>query len=100
MCPTRTQCKRAQCKPYSTGSRERVQILVKHRLKSNALLSVTTVTLYVTCSAILGLLDKDDDPKASHELLITERVLQISQIGAEILLFECERVGQPKYNKK
>ena len=39
---------------------------------------------YVTCSAILGLLDKDDDLRASHELLNTERILYISQKGAEI----------------
>ena len=36
----------------------------------------------------LGLLDKDDDLRASHELLNTERTLQISKIGAEILLLE------------
>ena len=29
----------------------------------------------VTCSAIWGLLDTDDDLKASHELLNTERIL-------------------------
>ena len=29
---------------------------------------------YVTCSAIWGLLDEDDDLRASHELLNTERV--------------------------
>ena len=38
----------------------------------------------MTCSAILGLLDKDDDLRASHELLNTERILKIFQIGAEI----------------
>ena len=37
-----------------------------------------------TCSAILALLDKDDDLRARHELLNTERILQIFQIGAEI----------------
>ena len=26
----------------------------------------------MTCAAILGLLDKDDDPRASHELLNTD----------------------------
>ena len=31
--------------------------------------------IYVTCSAIWGLLDKDDDLRASHELLNTERIL-------------------------
>ena len=31
--------------------------------------------IYVTCSAILGLVDKDDDVRASHELLNTERIL-------------------------
>ena len=30
---------------------------------------------YVTCSAIWGLLGKDDDLRASHELLNTERIL-------------------------
>ena len=30
---------------------------------------------YVTCSAILALLDKDDDLRARHELLNTERIL-------------------------
>ena len=29
----------------------------------------------VTCSAIRGLLDKDDGMRASHELLNTERIL-------------------------
>ena len=29
---------------------------------------------YVTCSAIWGLLDADDDLRASHELLNTERM--------------------------
>ena len=28
-----------------------------------------------TCSVIWGLLDKDDDPRASHELLNTEKKL-------------------------
>ena len=40
--------------------------------------------IIVTCSAILALLDKDDDLRARHELLNTERILQIFQIGAEI----------------
>ena len=31
--------------------------------------------IYVTCSAIWGLLDKDDDLRASYELLNTERFL-------------------------
>ena len=35
------------------------------------------------CPAIWELLDKDD-LRASHELLNTERILQISQIGVEI----------------
>ena len=35
-------------------------------------------------SAILALLDKDDDLRASHELLNTERISEISQISAEI----------------
>ena len=30
---------------------------------------------YVTCSAILGLLDRHDDLRASHKLLNTERIL-------------------------
>ena len=38
----------------------------------------------VTCSAILALLDKDDDLRARHELLNTERILYIFQLGAEI----------------
>ena len=29
---------------------------------------------FVTCSAIWGLLDKDGDLRASHELLNTERI--------------------------
>ena len=29
----------------------------------------------ITCSAILALLDKDDDLRARHELLNTERIL-------------------------
>ena len=29
----------------------------------------------LTCSAILGLLDRDDDLRASHKLLNTERIL-------------------------
>ena len=33
------------------------------------------VCSFVTCSAILALLDKDDDLSASHELLNTERIL-------------------------
>ena len=33
------------------------------------------ISKYVTCSVIWGLLDKDDDLKASHELLNTERIL-------------------------
>ena len=33
------------------------------------------VLTYVTCSAILALLDKDDDLRARHELLNTERNL-------------------------
>ena len=40
--------------------------------------------VYVTCSAMLGLLDKDDDLRASHEFLNAERILKISQIGAEM----------------
>ena len=32
-------------------------------------------TPIVICSAIWGLLDKDDDLRASHELLNTERIL-------------------------
>ena len=32
-------------------------------------------SVYVTCSAILALLDKDDDLRARHELLNTERIL-------------------------
>ena len=31
--------------------------------------------IIVTCSAILALLDKDDDLRARHELLNTERIL-------------------------
>ena len=31
--------------------------------------------IYVTCSAILGLLDRDEDLRASHELMNTERIL-------------------------
>ena len=31
--------------------------------------------VYVTCSVILGLLDKDDDLRARHELLNNERIL-------------------------
>ena len=53
----------------------------------------------MTCSAISGLLDKDDDLRANHELLNTKRILLISQIGAEIGHLECDRVGQPKYIK-
>ena len=34
-----------------------------------------TKTPIVTCSAIWGLLDKDDDLKPSNELLNTERIL-------------------------
>ena len=49
----------------------------------------------LTCSAIWGLLDKcHSDLRASHEPLNTERILQI---GAEIWLLECDRVGQAKY---
>ena len=33
--------------------------------------------IYVTCSAIWGLLDKDDDLRASHGLLNTERIVDI-----------------------
>ena len=33
------------------------------------------VNINVTCSAILGLFDKDNDVRASHELLNTERIL-------------------------
>ena len=39
----------------------------------------------LTCSAIWGLLDKDDDLRTSHELLNTERILNITQIDAEIM---------------
>ena len=38
----------------------------------------------MTCSAILGLLDKDDDLRTSHEFLNTERIVYITQIDAEI----------------
>ena len=41
----------------------------------------------MTCSTIWGLLDKYDDLRASHELLNTERILYISQIGADIQLY-------------
>ena len=34
-------------------------------------------------SAICGLLEKDNDLRASHLLLNTERILWVSQIGAE-----------------
>ena len=37
---------------------------------------------YVTCSVIWGLLDKDDDLRASHELM--NILKELSQIGAEI----------------
>ena len=45
---------------------------------------VVFVQTYVTCSAIQGVLDKDDDLRASHELLNTEIIFKISQTGAEI----------------
>ena len=32
------------------------------------------ITTFVTCSAIWGLLDEDDDLRASHDLLNTERI--------------------------
>ena len=38
----------------------------------------------VTCYAIWGLLDKDDDLRASYELLNTEIIVYIFQVGAEI----------------
>ena len=54
----------------------------------------------MTCSAIWGLLDKDDDLGASHELLNTEIISEISQIGAVISLVECDWVGQPRGDVK
>ena len=41
-------------------------------------------TPVVTCFTVLALLDTDDDLRAGHELWNTERLLKISQIGAEI----------------
>ena len=38
----------------------------------------------LTCSAIKVLLNKGGDLKASHEILNTEIILDISQIGVEI----------------
>ena len=40
--------------------------------------------LLLTCSAIWGLLDKDNDLRTSHEVLNTERILWITQIDAEM----------------
>ena len=41
----------------------------------NIYIYIYTYMYIVTCSAILALLDKDDDLRASHELLSTERIL-------------------------
>ena len=38
----------------------------------------------MTCSEIWGLLDIDDDVRASHELMNTEIIFYIFQLGAEI----------------
>ena len=46
-----------------------------HQVSGNRNYYHFCVALYVTCSAIWGLLDKDDDLRASHELLNTERTL-------------------------
>ena len=58
---------------------------------------------FMTCSAILGLLDKDDDFRASHKLLNIERIMskiseKISKISAETLLCELQRL-KLKVNK-
>ena len=41
----------------------------------NIILGYIADNIIVNCSAIWGLLDKDDDLRASHELLNTERIL-------------------------
>ena len=66
-------------------ARNMLKSVPNHYISSSSTLSrVPTSLIYVTCSAILALLDKDDDLRARHELLNTERILKIFQIGAEI----------------
>ena len=58
-------------------------VCVEHSCSSTQSLNSVLPSI-VTCYAILALLDKDGDPRARHELLNTEIILQIFQIGAEI----------------
>ena len=56
---------------FKDRQQERTAALSRSYL--NALCTFDPYTL--TCSVIWGLLDKDDDLRASHELLNTERIL-------------------------
>ena len=69
-----------------TNTEKKRPVIYLHYLKSfNTKLLTVSICLpmsnrsrflkNVTCSAILALLDKDDDLRARHELLNTERIL-------------------------